>query len=216
MRHWHNDIFCFRRIGTRTQPLGYPIGRIFRIIRVNPLDPRYLRFYCIEVMIIKNKIGNLASHPAAGRQIDWLCLEWYETNKRIQRKKTQSGREISLKFMNENPGLTQGDILFKDQQLIIAVDVLPCDCLIIYPKDMKEMASVCYEIGNKHLPLFFESNSLLVPFEQPLYRLLTAQGYEVKQDKRKILYPIKTTVSPHAHGNESLFSKIMKLTASNE
>ena len=167
-------------------------------------------------MIINKKIGNLDSLSAAGRQVDWLCLEWYETNKRILRKKTQSGREISLKFMNENPGLTQGDILFEDGQTIIAVDVQPCDCLVIYPKDMKEMASVCYEIGNKHLPLFFESNYLLVPFEQPLFRLLTAQGYDVKQEKRKLLNPLKTTVSPHGHSNESLFSKIMKMTASNE
>jgi urease accessory protein len=55
--------------------------------------------------------------------------------------------------------------LFEDEQIIIAIEVLPCDCLVIQLKDMFEMASVCYEIGNKHLPLFFEENALLVPFE---------------------------------------------------
>jgi urease accessory protein len=167
-------------------------------------------------MLIQKKIGNLDSFSVNNRKIDWLLLEWYETNKRILRKKTQSGKEVSLKFMNENPGLTQGDILFEDAETIIAVEVLACDCLVIHPKDMQEMASVCYEIGNKHLPLFFEANELLVPFEQPLFRLLTAQGYEVRQEKRKLIYPLKTTVSPHAHNNESLFSRIMKMTNSNE
>lgn len=167
-------------------------------------------------MLIQRKIGNLDSISVNNRKIDWLLLEWYETNKRILRKKTQSGKEVSLKFMNESPGLTQGDILFEDAEAIIAVGILVCDCLVIHPKDMQEMASVCYEIGNKHLPLFFEANELLVPFEQPLFRLLTAQGYEVKQEKRKLLYPLKTTVSPHVHSNESLFSKIMKMTSSNE
>jgi urease accessory protein len=57
---------------------------------------------------------------------------------------------------------------------------------------------------------------LLVPFEQPLFRVLAAQGYDVKQEKRKLLHPLKTTVSPHAHGNETLFSRIMKLTTSHE
>ncbi|MEO5564181.1 MAG: urease accessory protein UreE, partial [Chitinophagaceae bacterium] len=132
------------------------------------------------------------------------------------RRKTNSGKEVSLKFMNENPGLTQGDILYEDGETIIAIDILDCDCLVIQPKDMQEMASVCYEIGNKHLALFFQENKLLVPFEQPLFRLLTAQGYEVKQEKRKLLNPLKTTVSPHGHTNESLFSKIMKLTTTNE
>jgi urease accessory protein len=167
-------------------------------------------------MIIQKKIGNIGSLDIANRSIDWLLLEWYETNKRIQRKVTRSGKEISLKFLNENPGLTQDDILFEDEKTIIAVGVLPCDCILVFPKNMLEMASICYEIGNKHLPLFFEDNSLLVPFEQPLFRLLVAQGYEVRQEKRKLLHPLKTTVSPHPHNYQSLFSKIMKLTASHE
>lgn len=167
-------------------------------------------------MIIQKKIGNLTTSAIGNKNIDWLLLEWYETNKRILRKKTKSGKDISLKFMNENPGLTQGDVLFEDAETIIVVEILACDCLVIHPKDMQEMASVCYEIGNKHLPLFFEANELLVPFEQPLFRLLTAQGYVVRQEKRKLLYPLKTTVSAHAHSNESLFSKIMKMTSPNE
>jgi urease accessory protein len=166
-------------------------------------------------LLIQQKIANLHSYQT-NKIIDWLSLEWYETNKRILRKKTKAGKDVSLKFLSENPSLTEGDILFEDERMIIAVEVLPCDCLVIQPKDMVEMASVCYEIGNKHLPLFFEENALLVPFEKPLFRLFTAQGYDVKQEKRKLLQPLKTTVSPHAHGNETLFSKIMKLTNSNE
>jgi urease accessory protein len=77
---------------------------------------------------------------------------------------------------------------------------------------MFEMASVCYEIGNKHLPLFYEDECLLVPLDIPLMRLLSAQGYDVKEEKRKLLQPLKTTVSPHGDSNSSLFSKIMKLT----
>ena len=67
------------------------------------------------------------------------------------------------------------------------------------------MASVCYEIGNKHLPLFYENDELLVPFELPLFRLLEAQGYDVRQEERKLLQPLKTTVSPHAHLAEKLY-----------
>jgi urease accessory protein len=163
-------------------------------------------------MLIQEKIGHVDSLAANNRQIDWLAFEWYETTKRILRKQTESGRDISLKFLNENPALTQGDVLFTDSTTIIAVKVLPCDCLVVQPKDMFEMASVCYEIGNKHLPLFYESGELLVPFEQPLYKLLQAQGYGVRQQSRQLLQPLRTTVSPHGQGSESLFSKIMKFT----
>ena len=162
-------------------------------------------------MLIQHKIGNINSYPIHDKSIDWLALEWFETNKRIQRKRTASGKEVSLKFMLENPSLTQGDVLFENETSIIAVEVLACCCIVVSPKNMFEMASVCYEIGNKHLPLFFENEEVLVPFEMPLSRLLTAQGYSIKQENRKLIQPLRTTVSPH--GNETLFTKIMKLTA---
>jgi urease accessory protein len=165
-------------------------------------------------MLIQQKKGNLSSTDAGNKPIDWLLLEWFETRKRILRCKTASGREVALQFLNESAALTEGDILYEDERTIIAVTVLPCDCLVIHPKTMFDTASVCYEIGNKHLPLFFESDELLVPFEKPLYQLLLAQGYGVTQERRKLLQPLNTTVSPHGQERGgTLFSRIMKLTA---
>lgn len=163
-------------------------------------------------MTIQQKSGNLSTIDLNNRSIDLLPLEWFETNKRILRKQTRSGNDLALKFLDRNPALTQGDVLYEDETFIIAVDILHCDVLVIQPANLFEMASVCYEIGNKHLPLFYERDELLVPFEMPLFRLLSAQGYVIKQDKRKLLQPLKTTVSPHMQNNNSLFSKIMQFT----
>ena len=163
-------------------------------------------------MLIQQKIGNISTFVIGNRSIDCLDLEWYETNKRIQRKQTRAEIDISLKFLDQNPSLTEGDILFVADEFIIAVTIIPCSALVIKPATMFEMASVCYEIGNKHLPLFYEEDCVLVPFEAPLFRLLTAMGFEVKQEERKLLHPLKTTVTPHGHSDNSLFSKIMKFT----
>ncbi len=163
-------------------------------------------------MLIQTKTGNLLNYDTAGKSIDWLPLEWYEAGKRILRKQTKAGIDISLKFLSDNPQHTEGDILFIDDRSIIAITILPCDCIVVLPKNMFEMASVCYEIGNKHLPLFYEQDQLLVPFEKPLYQLLLAQGYDVKQENKKLLRQLKTTVAAHADSKgETLFTKIMKL-----
>ena len=168
-------------------------------------------------MLIQYKMGNLKSSRVERERIDWLELDWHETSKRILRKRTKSGREVSLKFLNKNPSLTEGDILYEDEKTIIAVIILPCDTIVVKPTNMFEMASVCYEIGNKHLPLFYENDEILVPFEMPLFRLLEVQGYDVRQEERKLLKPLKTTVSPHPQlGGESLFSKIMKQATTDE
>lgn len=167
-------------------------------------------------MLIQNKIGHIEAFELDNRSIDWLQLEWFEAGKRILRRKTQSGRELALKFLAEHTGLKQGDVIYEDERSIIVIEIIPCECLVIKPSDMFEMASACYEIGNKHLPLYFEENCLLVPFEKPLYKLLAAQGYPVSIETRKLLQPLKTTVAPHGNGNESLFTRIMKLTNNNE
>ena len=165
-------------------------------------------------MIIQQKIGQLHFFEQNDRQIDFIYLEWYEARKKILRKLTAGGKEISLKFLDESAVHSDGDVLFADDISIIAVSILPCDCIVIQPATLFEIASVCYDIGNKHLPLFYDAEELLVPFEKPLHTLLKAQGYKVKQQNRKLLHLLKTSVSPHAGRNDSLFSKIMKLTTS--
>ncbi|MBI3883685.1 MAG: urease accessory protein UreE [Sphingobacteriales bacterium] len=167
-------------------------------------------------MLIQQKIGNLSSFETNVRQIDWLNLEWYEGNKRILHKKTSSGKEVVLKFLKENQQLTQGDILFVDDAAIIAINIIECEVIIVKPTTMFEMASICYEIGNKHLPLFFQEDEILVAYEGPLFKLLTAGGYDVQQGNRKLINPLKTTVAPHGNSSDTLFSKIMKLTTSAE
>ncbi len=162
-------------------------------------------------MLITQKKGHLTSLNIGERVVDFLSLKWYESRKRILIKKTQAGREVTIKFLNENPELTDGDILFSDEKIVIAVTIEPCDCIVILPKNNFELAAACYEIGNKHLPLFFENDYLLVPFEKPLFNLLQVQGYNVKQEHRKLLNPLKTTVAPHTIGiSEAVFSSAAK------
>jgi urease accessory protein len=94
------------------------------------------------------------------------------------------------------------------------IDLLPADSIVIRPLTMHQMASLCYEIGNKHLPLFVDEDDVLVPYEEPLFRWLTAGGFNPHRQIRKLLNPLKTTTMAHAHvaGSNSLFSKIMQLT----
>jgi urease accessory protein len=165
-------------------------------------------------MMVKEKIGNISNFPVENKVIDYLLLDWYETGKRILHKKTTSGQEVVMKFLGENQQLGQGDILFADDTRLIVVDIKKCESLVIRPRSMFELASISYEIGNKHLPLFYQDNTLLVAYDAPLYRLLVSAGYEISKEEARLVNPLKTSVSPHGDGGQdSLFSKIMKLTS---
>ena len=169
-------------------------------------------------MIIKEKIGSLNEIGLKDRVIDYLELEWYETSKRILHKKTSQGKEIVLKFLNQTQSLTAGDILFEDDQSLVVISIKACEAIVIKPASMYEMAYVCYEIGNKHLPLFYENEELLVPYEAPLFTTLQASGLAVSKEEKRLLTQLKTSVRAHGHTDEgkSLFSKILQLTSSND
>lgn len=164
-------------------------------------------------MIIKEKFGNITAFDLKGKSIDRLCLEWYETGKRILHKRTEQGIEVVIKSLKENPNLQNGDVLHVGENLVIVVHIMPCTAIVLRPNDMYEMAWVCYEIGNKHLPLYFQNNELLIPFDRPLCNMLEAAGFECQVEEHQLSHPLKTTVSPHPHDSgKSLFSKILQLT----
>lgn len=145
------------------------------------------------------------------KTVVWIDFEWFETNKRIQHKTARDGQTFRLKFLKENPNLKANDLLFENKNTAYYIHILPCDCLVINPKSNFETASICYEIGNKHLPLYYENEALLVPFEKPLFHQLKVMGFDVVEAKISLLTPLKTTVAPHGE-SKSLFSKIMDLT----
>ena len=164
-------------------------------------------------MLIKEKIGNLSSFEDDGRAIDRLPLEWYECSKRILHKKTGNGREVVLKFLNEPQHLQPDDVLYADQECLIVVEVLPCDAIVITPASMYEMAFICYEIGSKHLPVFYQNDTLLMPYDPPILRLLQTSGLKPEVQKQKLTRQLRTTVSAQAHDKgDSLLSKLLKLT----
>ncbi|WOD44554.1 urease accessory protein UreE [Hwangdonia lutea] len=165
-------------------------------------------------MICKTVLGNLESYPIGNKTKDVLNLQWFEATKRIMRKRTEANQEVVIKFLKEGSRLKEGDILFEDDAQIVVVNILPCDAIQVTPRSIYEMGTVCYEIGNKHLPLFIQDNHVLIPYEKPLERLLVATGYQVTKTHCKLLNMLKANVEPHQHGSagSSLFSKILELT----
>lgn len=167
-------------------------------------------------MIVVNQIiGNRADMALENREIDLLELEWFESTKRIQRKVTAQGQEIAIKFMREGQRLRQDDILYLDAGKAVLVHIRPCDAIVLSPASMLEMGTVCYEIGNKHLPLFIENDQVMMPFEHPMFRWLEASGYRPEKQFRQLLHLLKSNVEPHGHGGaeNSLFNKIINLAS---
>lgn len=165
-------------------------------------------------MIIQQKTGTLQQIKPGDRQVEQIGLEWYETGKKILHKRTDAGRAVVLKLLNEAAPLQQDDVVYMDDALLIAIRILPAEAIVLQPATLHEMAMACYEIGNKHLPLFYQDGILTMPYDTPVFNQLLKAGYQPQKENRQLLYPLKTSVMAHRHTGSSLFSKILQLTNS--
>ena len=141
-------------------------------------------------LIIQTILGNQTELTQQGRlngqSRDSVTLKWYEADRRILRTTTQGGGDIAFKLLKEGQRLRHGDVVYLDAQLAIIIDIEPSEVMVLSPQTLPEMARACYEIGNKHTPLFLDGNELLLPYDKPLFEWLCAAGFAPQRDNRRL------------------------------
>ena len=148
-------------------------------------------------ILVQEKLGSFKEEARGNLELDYLEVEWFETHKRILHKMTRGGIPLTLRFLDQDPELREGDILFIDSDRMVLVEIIPCKSIVLSPLHLAEASALCYEIGNRHLPLFIEGTQLMVPYEAPLFQWLHATGFKPVIEERKLQDPLKTTVLPH-------------------
>lgn len=142
-------------------------------------------------MIAEKIYGKLG---ATDKQVETVEIEWFEREKKLLRKTTSSGEEMGIK--TEEP-LNDGDILFEDENRVIAVEIAPCDLIHVPVSSMQQMGRLCFELGNRHLSLAIGESSVRCPFDHPTFEYLKKLGFEaVKVHEKFVGY---TECKAHAH-----------------
>lgn len=126
-------------------------------------------------MIAEKVIGRLGE---TDKKIDYVHVEWFERDKKLMRKTTDSGEEIGIRVLTP---LNDGDILCEDNDRIIAVDMGKCDLIKITVTDICEMGRLCFEIGNRHLSLAIKPDSVKIPYDEPTFEYLTRLGFKTEK-----------------------------------
>lgn len=110
-------------------------------------------------MICEKLEGVLGELETFGKQIEYVEIEWHEAFKKIHKKTTDCGRDVGIRMGDWvlTRGLQEGDVIYQDENRVIAVHTPPCEIIQIriLPEHEEMTAKICYEIGNRHAPLFW-------------------------------------------------------------
>ncbi|KES10144.1 Urease accessory protein UreE [Snodgrassella alvi SCGC AB-598-O02] len=162
-------------------------------------------------LIIQSIIGTLQTlkqqQQITTQMLDTVSLQWFEADRRIIRTTTTGGREIAFRLLKEGQRLHHDDVVYLDKQLVIAVQIEPSEVMVLAPQTLPEMARACYEIGNKHTPLFLDGNELLLPFDKPLFEWLQAAGFAPTRQQRRLSEQLRANSAPgigagHIHSHD--------------
>jgi urease accessory protein len=144
-----------------------------------------------KTVLCEKLLGTLTDF--SGKTVDYVTVEWHEISKRVHRKTSQGGVDIAIRLGDEalvRP-LTQDDVLATNDDRVFAVDIPPCEVLVIrVDPNHRDMAEkVCWEIGNKHVPLFRgeTDGEFITPYDMPVETLLKKiHGVTVERGQRKL------------------------------
>ena len=151
-------------------------------------------------MIINEIIGRFEDYETAGKTVEKVQIEWYEQDKKLLKKVTDSGEEIGIRV---SAPLHEGDVLYTDESRILMVEVLPCELIEIKVDSMQKMGRLCFELGNRHLSLAIEEQQVQVPYDEPTFLYLEKLGFHPEKKVAKFLHYTVCHGHSHAHNHSN-------------
>ncbi|GIP42710.1 urease accessory protein UreE [Paenibacillus sp. J45TS6] len=146
---------------------------------------------------VVTNIENLSKEEIEKHHIEKVYLESSDLVKRIQRVKTDHGKEIGIR-LKEQRDLIAGDILYMDDKDIIMIDVTSDDLIVIRPRSLNEMGTIAHQLGNRHLPAQFEGDEMLVQYDYLVEELLNQLEIPYEREERKVKQAFRHI--GHSHG----------------
>ncbi len=142
-------------------------------------------------------LGSLAEFTLGARTLERVTVRSDDLAKRVLRFVTSAG-EIGLRF--EGPErLRDGDVIFADERLVVAVLVDADDVLVMRPASIGAAIRLAHALGNRHLPIQTDGDAIVVRFDPLLEALAAENGVTVTREQRVIAQPFRHAHAPHSH-----------------
>lgn len=135
-------------------------------------------------------VGNIEEKVEVHPNREWIELDWEELNKRILRKRTNTGKDVAIALEDPQP-LKVGDIVYEDQDIQVVVRTKEEEVYVIKPVSMVEMGKTAFELGNRHTPCLVSDTEIVVRYDETLERLLDEVGVAYEKTKRRFKQPFK-------------------------
>ena len=151
-------------------------------------------------MLCEKVLGNISEGAYENKTIDYVDIEWHEAFSKLHRKITRDGVDVGIRLDNDilKKGLQQGDILYEDDEKVIAVNIPACEAIraVVRQDHPRQIAKLCYEVGNTHTTMFRGEDdfTFYAPYHEALMDKVN-QIHGVSAEKVEIQFDFSKSLS---------------------
>jgi urease accessory protein len=143
-------------------------------------------------------LGNLEDFPVGTRVLERLPVASSAMSRRLLRLPSSIG-DLGLMLASEQR-IRDGDVLVADATRVIAVEVLPDEVLVAYPDSIAQAVEIAHALGNRHVPVIREGDTIVIGYAGALVELLERSGVRYERAERVLERPFVYAQAPHVHG----------------
>lgn len=134
---------------------------------------------------MRKVLGNLANIDASRCQIERIYVTWDELDKRLMRKTTDLGNQVGV-VVPDGVTLKDGDILFWEDDRVIAVSLMSEDVLVVKAKNYHQLGWICYHLGCQNSRIMITGKEILIPYDPLVLNFLLENGLTVRRCYRRV------------------------------
>ena len=151
---------------------------------------------CGLMLVVEHLPGPVAADELRGKEADRLLLTWEQRRWARGRFSTAKGREIAL-ALPTGTRLEPGHTVCVETDWYLTIEAVPEPLLAIYPRNREEAIRIAFEVGNRHLPLALEADTVMVPDDAAMVQWLDRSG--VPWERRLAAFNPIAKMSRHEH-----------------
>ena len=138
-------------------------------------------------MIFTKIMGNMSEIPLNDpREMATIWLPSEDLTKRILRVTTDTDQDHGIQLVDTEVGLTDGAIVWMDEESIIFIKVLPEELIIITPTDINQMGIIAHLLGNSHKPIDVHEGTILLHYDPVIIQMLEKQNIDFSIEERSL------------------------------
>ena len=131
-------------------------------------------------MIVERIVADIRQRENDKRPVDRVFMDHYDLTKPHQKVKTQSGRVIAIS-LEQGESLAPGSVLYEDEEVIIAIELIPEDVLKIIPEGNIQWGRAAFNIGNMHQAAYINDDCILAAYDAILEGIMQKLGVKCER-----------------------------------